>query len=542
MDNNIKFVPKTTEEMTKNFGILGRIDTTVFFISAILVGALIIWGAIDTEGLMAAANAGLSSILQGWGWLYMLGVFFFVVFGTYLAFSKYGKIKLGAPEDVPEYSTASWISMMFGCGLGVGLVYWSVGEPLYHFYAGPAYAGAPGSTQAAEWSMAISFLHWAISPWAIYLISGLAIGLIIYRKKMPALISSCLYPILGDKIYGPIGKAVDIFSIVAIVVGGATTIGLGTLQFNTGLNYYFGLPKTPQWNVICLALVVFVYLCSACLPIDRGIKVGSNASLIACIVLLLWIFILGPTKFIVDNFVNGLGLYIQNFFMMSTFMDPVEQSGWLNSWTIFYWAWWISWTPAVGMFIAKISKGRTIKEFFLGAIIAPSLICMVYFAIYGSTGLHFELMAETKNLIWGAVQQDAPMGLYVLLDQFPGGLVMGIINLFIIFTFFTISADALTIVLGMLSNGGNPEPKTTAKLFWGLTMGAATAILMLAGGLNPMQTALIVSAFPLMFIMLGMCYSIGKVVKDEIGYYEQPYTKSIETRSDIINQGVKQTI
>jgi len=522
MDKSKTFKFRTTEELTQKVGVLGRIDTTVFVIAAIFSFALVIWGFFDTEGLMVVANAGMSALLKRWGWLYMLACFFFVVFCTALAFSKYGKIKLGNPEDVPEYSTASWISMVFGCGVGVGLVYWSVGEPLYHYYAGPGYAGAQGGAQAAEWSLAVAFLHWGITPWCIYLVCGLAMGLIMYRKNLPALMSTCLYPVLGDKIYGPIGKAIDIFSIVAIVFGGATTVGLGTLQFNSGLNYYFGLPNTPVWNVICLSLVVAVYLASACLPIDRGIKIGSNASLIACLGLMLWIMILGPSTFILNNFVNSLGVYFQNFITMNLFTDPISDTGWLNGWTIFYWAWWTSWAPAVGMFIAKISKGRTIKEFYLCAIIAPTLLCFVYLCVYGSTALHFEMLEETKNLIWGAVQQDAPMGLYVLLDQFPGGLIMGIINLFVIFTFFTISADALTIVMAMLSNGGDPDPKTSVKLVWGLTMGGATAVLMLAGGLGPMQTASILSAFPLLFILLGMCYAIAKVVKDEIVYYEIP--------------------
>lgn len=515
-----KFIPRSIEDVTKPFGILGRVDPTVFILSAIFIGAFVIWGVVDTKSLTDVSNKVLGYVLKQWGWFYMAGTLFFVAFCFVMAFSKFGKIKLGKPEDVPEYSTASWISMLFGCGIAVGLVYWSVAEPLYHYYSGPSYAGAQGSTKAAEWSMAISFLHWGISPWCIYLVCGLAMGLIIYRKNMPALVSSCFYPILGDRIYGPIGKAIDISVLVATIFGTATSVGLGTLQFNSGLKWYFNIPNNTAMNLICLTVCVIVYLCSACLPIERGIQVGSNASLIACIGLLIYVFILGPTSFILNNFVNALGIYVQNFLTMSLFTDPVEQSGWIGSWTVFYWAWWIAWAPAVGMFIAKISKGRTIREFFLGAMLAPCLIDMVYFCIYGSTGLHFELMDKTKNLIWAAVQKDVPTGLYVLLGQFPGGALVGLVNLFVIFTFFVISADAITIVLGMLSSGGNPEPKTSLKIFWGVLMGAVTGILMLMGGLNAMQTLSIIAVFPVMFIMLGMCYVIGKFVKEEILFYQ----------------------
>ncbi|ATW27908.1 BCCT family transporter [Candidatus Formimonas warabiya] len=542
MDKNKKFIPKTIEEVTKDFGLLGRVDPAVFIISAVLIGIFVIWGAIDTKSLMTYANAGLAYITKRWGWLYMSGTLFFVFFCIFMAFSKFGKIKLGKPDDVPEYSTASWISMLFGCGIAVGLVYWSVGEPLYHYYAGPSYAGTAGSTHAAEWAMAISFLHWGISPWCIYLVCGLAMGLIIYRKNMPALVSSCFYPIFGDKIYGPLGKAIDISVLVATIFGTATSVGLGTLQFNAGLNWYFGVPNTATWNVICLAVVVFCYLCSACLPIERGIRIGSNASMIACMGLLLFVFILGPTTFILNNFVNALGLYVQNFITMSLFLDPVKQEGWVGGWTIFYWAWWIAWAPAVGMFIAKISKGRTIREFFIGAMFAPCLIDMVYFCVYGSTGLHFELMEKTKNLIWAAVQKDVPTGLYSLLGQFPGGSLVGIVNLFVIFTFFVVSADAITIVLGMLSSGGNPEPKTSLKIFWGILMGAVTGVLMLAGGLGPMQTASILAVFPVMFIMLGMCYVIGKFVKEEITFYEPTSKEYVQDKQEVVHPGTGQTV
>lgn len=511
------FVPRDIKEVTSQWGILGRIDPVVFIVSAILTLGFVIWGVADTEGLSKVSNGILKYLIDSWGWMFMAGVLFFLFFVLYLAFSRYGKIKLGGKDDVPEYSTFSWFAMLFGCGMGVGLVFWSIAEPVYHYLSGPSYAGAHGSTQAAEWSLAISYFHWGVSAWCSFVVVGLAMGVILFRKKMPALISSCFYPLLGDKIYGPIGKVIDIITLWASLFGMATTIGLGTKQLAAGVTFNYGIPAGTPLYVGLLAIVIGCYLLSACLPDLKGIKIGSDLSLIACLGLLLFVFLLGPTKFILDMFVNSTGIYLQNFLSMSLWTDPINKSGWLGSWTIFYWAWWVAWAPFVGMFIAKISKGRTIREFVFGALIAPSLFDMIYFGIFGGTAIHFELQAATKGVIEKAINADTASAIYVFLQNFPLPTLTAIISLFVIFTFFVVSADSCTVVLGMLSSGGNDNPKVPLKIFWGIVMGVTAGILLImgGGGLSALQMASIVGAFPFMFIMFAICYSIMKFVRED---------------------------
>ncbi|ATW28838.1 transporter [Candidatus Formimonas warabiya] len=494
---------------------MGRIDSVVFIISAVICFGFVIWGFIDNKGLGAVASAALNWTINYTGWMYMGGVFFFVLFCFYMAFSKYGKVKLGKPEDKPEYSTFSWFAMLFGCGMGVGLIFWSVAEPMYHFMSGPTYAGAHGSTQAAEWSMAIAFFHWGLSAWAVFVVIGIVMGIIMFKKGLPALMSTCLYPILGDRVYGPIGKLVDIVTLVATFFGMCTTIGLGTMQLASGVNFNYGVPLGNGLNIVLLAIVTICYLCSACLPIDKGIKLGSDISMIACLALMAFLFIVGPTKYILDNFVNATGIYLQNIVQMSLWTDPVEKTGWLGGWTIFYWAWWIAWAPFVGMFIAKISKGRTIKEFVLAALIAPTIFDMIFMNIFGTAGLSMELTEATKGVLWTAIQNDLSSAIYVLFSQYPLiGLVAPIL-LFVCFTFFVVSADSCTIVLGMLSSGGNDEPKISLKLLWGVAMGVSAGVLMNMGGLGALQTASIVGAFPFTIVMFFICYTTVKMLKSD---------------------------
>lgn len=510
------FEPKAITEVTRNWGKLGRLDSQVFIISAILILGFVLWGAVDSKSLGHVSDVVLKYITDQWGWLYLAGVLFFVLFSVYLALSRYGNIKLGDQQDVPEYSDFSWFAMLFGCGMGVGLVFWSVAEPIYHYMKGPAYAGPPGSQQAAEWALPISFFHWGISAWATFVIIGLAMGVILFRKKMPALISSCFYPILGDKIYGPIGKIIDILTLVASLFGMSTTIGLGTMQLSAGISYNYGIPESTTLSLVLLGIVIACYLASACLPIEKGIKIGSNVSMIACIGLLIFVFVLGPTKFILDNFFHGTGMYIQNFFTMSLWLDPVKQSGWSGSWTIFYWAWWVAWAPFVGMFIAKISKGRTIREFVFGALLAPTVLDMIFFSIFGSTALKMELTEATKGVLYAAINNNVASSIYVLLQQFPLASVTAVVTLFVIFTFFVVSADSCTIVLAMLSSGGEETPKTSLKLFWGVVMGASAGVLLIMGGLEALQMASIIGAFPFIFIMFFICYALIKVIKEEV--------------------------
>ncbi len=515
MEKKEKFVPRDRLEYTRSWGIFGRLDSMVFILAAVICFGFILWGAIDMESLNSSMNQILSSITANWKWMYLGGSFSFVVFCFFIAFSKYGKIRFGKDTDVPEYSNFSWFAMLFGAGMGVGLVYWSVGEPIYHFLNGPTYAGDPGSVHAAEWSMAVSYLHWGITPWAIYVMLGIPLGLVIFKKGMPALISSCFYPLLGEKIYGPIGKFIDVFTLCITFFGTCVSVGMGVMQLGAGISFNYGVQMNNTVYIIILVIVTAAYLASACLPIDRGIKVGSNVSMIACIGLLLFVFVLGPTRYILDNLVNSVGIYIQNFISMSLWTDPVGNTGWLDSWTVFYWAWWISWAPFVAMFIAKISKGRTIKEFVMASVIAPTIFDIVFFSIFGSTALSIETNPATKGIIESAINAEVGNGIFVLLNQFPLSKIMAPVMLFVVFTFFVVSADSATIVLGMLSSGGDDSPRTSLKILWGVAMALCSAILIFMGGLDAIQTIAIIAVFPFIFIMFFLFYNTMKMVKEE---------------------------
>lgn len=510
-----KFIPREFDKRTRTWGVLGQVDPPVFIISAALILAFTIWGITNNEGLAAAAGSALSWTIEYMGWMYLGGVAFFLVFCFYIAFSRTGRVKLGKATDKPEYSNFSWFAMLFGCGMGVGLIFWSVAEPIFQYYSGPTYGGDAGTPAAAEWSTAIMFFHWGLSAWATFAIIGIAMGIFVYKKGLPALISSCFYPILGEKIYGPIGKLIDIITLIATFFGMCTTIGLGTMQLASGVNMSYGVPIGIPLYVVLLVIVVAFYLASATLPISKGIRVGSNISMVICALLMLYLLVFGPTKFIFDNTINALGLYIQNLPSMSLWTDPVSQTGWLGSWTIFYWAWWIAWAPFVGMFMAKISKGRTIKEFVLAALIAPTLFDIIFIGIFGSSGLHMEITEATKNILWSAIQSDVSSAIYVLFNQYQGAILTIPLLLFVCFTFFVVSADSCTIVLGMLSSGGSDEPKTALKIFWGISMGLAAGVLMITGGLNALQTASIVGALPFTIVMFFICYITIKVLKND---------------------------
>ncbi|EKD33618.1 MAG: hypothetical protein ACD_75C02641G0002 [uncultured bacterium] len=454
----------------------------------------------------------------------MSSVFFFVVFVLFMAFSRYGLVKFGLAEDKPEYSNFSWFSMLFGCGMGVGLIFWAVAEPVYHYMSGPTYAGKPESAQAAEWSMAISFFHWGISAWAVYAVVGIAMGIIIHKKRLPTLISSCFYSILGDRIYGPVGKFIDIFTLVATFFGMCTSIGLGTMQLTAGLHWNWSLiPIDNTTNSIVLVIVTAGYLASATLPIEKGIRIGSNASMIATLCIMVYLTIVGPTIFIFNNFFNAIGIYLQNFPTMSLWLDPVAKTGWLKSWTIFYWAWWIAWAPFVGIFIAKISRGRSVREFVLAALLAPTIFSMIFFSIFGSSAISQQLDKATGGALYKAIQADVSSAIFVMFERYPLSGVVGIVLLFVIYTFFVVSADSCTIVLGMLSSGGNEEPKTTLKILWGVAMAVAAGVLLAMNGLAALQTASIVAALVFTVIMLFLAYATLRMVRAD-------YVDELETK------------
>lgn len=484
----------------------------VFYISICTVAAIVIWGAVDSGGLAHTSDILLIFTTNTFGWFFLIATFSFLVFALYLAFSRFGNIKLGNDDDEPEYSNTSWFAMLFSAGMGIGLVFWGVAEPIDH-YANPPVGIAANSTDAARAALRYSFFHWGLQPWAIYAIIGLALAYFKFRKNTKGLISATFYPLLGERVNGPIGRTIDILSVLATVFGVATSLGLGTLQINGGLHKVAGLSISIPVQIGIIVIVTILFLISATTGLDRGIKILSNANLGVAMALLILTLVLGPTFFILDTFTTTLGDYLENLIHMSLHLTPFTQSKWIANWTLFYWAWWIAWAPFVGMFIARVSKGRTIKEFIIGVLIVPSLFSFIWFTVFGGTALHMQVFKQLN--IVQVVQKDVTAALFTTLGGLPLGGLISVVAIVLIITFFVTSADSATFVLGMMSSNGDLNPSNRVKLIWGVMQSLIAIVLLLSGGLQGLQTASIVAALPFSIIMVFMCISIYRALKSE---------------------------
>ncbi|PZD95437.1 glycine/betaine ABC transporter permease [Paenibacillus sambharensis] len=484
----------------------------VFYIAVMFIALFVIAGALLPEQFAAGASAAFAFSIEKFGWFYLFATFGFLLFALFLAFGKYGKIRLGADDDEPEYTTLTWFAMLFSAGMGIGLVFWGVAEPLTHYVAPPEGAGSQ-TTDAARLAMRYSFFHWGLHPWGIYAVIALSLAYFQFRKGYKGLISATFRPLLGSRVEGPVGRAIDILAILATVFGVATSLGLGALQINGGLTHLFGMPATIGYQLAIIGVVTVLYLLSATTGLDRGIKILSNLNLRLAVLLLLFVLFAGPTSFIFDTFTATVGGYLQNIVQMSLRLTPFSQGTWVGAWTLFYWAWWIAWAPFVGSFIARVSRGRTIREFVLGVLLVPSAFGFLWFAVFGGTGLHME-MFEGSDL-GEVVASDVTMALFNLLEHLPMGMLLSGLATLLILTFFITSADSATFVLGMMSSEGDPNPPNRIKLTWGILQSSIAAVLLLSGGLGGLQTASIVAALPFAVIMVLMCVSLTKALEGE---------------------------
>jgi glycine betaine transporter len=483
-----------------------------FFISIVIVVLIVLFGAISPELFASAAAQVLKMTTTNFGWFYLIVTFGFLIFCLFLAFSRYGQIPLGGDDDEPEYSLPTWFAMLFSAGMGIGLVFWGVAEPISHYFAPPA--GVTGqTTEAAQTALRYAFFHWGLHPWGIYAVIALALAYFQFRKGAKGLISSTFLPLLGDKVNGPIGKGIDVLAVIATAFGVATSLGLGTLQINGGFTHLFGLPSNLFVQIAIIVVITVLFLVSATTGLDKGIKYLSNTNLILALVLLFLTLVLGPTSFLFDTFTSTLGSYLNNLVSMSLRLTPFTQGTWVANWTLFYWAWWIAWAPFVGMFIARVSKGRTIKEFVICVMLVPSLLSFIWFSVFGGTALHLEIFDQAQ--IGQAVQNDISTALFLALEQLPMGYILAVVATLLVITFFITSADSAIFVLGMLSSDGKLNPSNRVKITWGILQSAIAVVLLLSGGLEGLQTASIVAALPFAVIMVLMCYSLLKALKEE---------------------------
>lgn len=486
----------------------------VFQISLLLTVAIAVWAVAFNHSFTVVSNGLYTFLTKDFGWLYLLAMLAFVVFAAVLACSKYGRIKLGADDSKPEYKTISWFAMLFGAGMGVGLVFWGISEPISHYIAPMGMKG--GTPQAADFAMKSAFMHWGIHPWANYCIIGLALAYFQFRKNRPALISQIFVPLIGEKkAKGWIGKTVDILAIFATVAGVTTSLGLGVLQINSGINYLFGIPSTLIIQIIIIGVITVIYIWSAVAGIEKGIKVVSDANLYIAFVLMVAAVIVGPKIEIVNSFANGIGNYIGSFFQDSLKISTYGDNSWVQNWRIFYWAWWIAWAPFVGTFIARISKGRTIRQFVAGVVLAPSLGSLAWFSIFGTLGIHLGANGTLSQKALSDVAAKPETGLFVVLTKYPLGTILSVVALVLLCTFFITSANSGTFVLSMFSSKGDLNPPNSKKVIWGIVQSVLAIGLLIAGGLKPLQIISIAAAFPFIFIMLFACAALIKALKQE---------------------------
>lgn len=499
-------------------GFLKTLDTKVFYPSAVICLTFIAWIAAMPEAAGKTLNAMLTYINTTFGWLYLLLVTVFVLVCFIFAFGKYGKIKLGKDDDVPEYSTFNWFAMLFSAAMGIGLIFWSIAEPMTYFMSPPV--GEAGSVETAQWSLRQTVFHWGLHPWSVYAITGMALAYASFRKDLPARVSSIFEPVLGrDNLNGGYAKTIDIFAVIATVAGVATSLGLGAMQINGGLNYLLGMEVNNTNAVFIIAAVTVLFVISAVTGIKRGILWLSNINMSLMAILMIFLLITGPTLYILNSVVFTIGDYLQNLLWISFYSDPngtyAAKAGydWVGGWTVFYWAWWISWGPFVGGFIARISKGRTVKEFVLGVLILPVLLSILWLGIFGSTALHIDLFGTGG--IGDAVAADQTSALFITLSNFPGGSIAAIVATILVATFFITSADSATFCMGMYTSGGKLEPDTGLKVFWGVIEGGVTAALVVSGGIAALKASSILTAFPFMLIICGIIFCMFKAFNQE---------------------------
>lgn len=490
------------------------VDWIIFGVSAALILGFVLWGVIDSEGLGIVTTDVLGWVTGSFGWLFVLSSALFVAFSAFIAFTRYGNIKLGPDDSTPEFSTVSWVAMMFAAGMGIGLMFYGVSEPLTHFNSPPLGLVEAGSPAAAQMAMEYSFFHWGLHPWAMFAVIGLAIAYFAYRKGEGNLISSCFRPLLGNRIRGGPGRTIDIISLFATVFGTATSLGLGALQITGGLGAVFGMEGGGTGAAITvIAVLTLCFILSAISGIEKGIKWLSNGNAIAAGLLVFFLFVVGPTVFILQTFTDSIGGYLTQAPAMSFRTGVFEGAEWLSGWTIFYWAWWISWTPFVGMFIARISRGRTMRQFVIFVIAVPSLVSFIWFSVLGGSALNLQM--EQGVDMQAVLAEGSESTLFSTLENFPLATVTSSLAVVLIAIFFITGADSASIVMGMLSQRGTDHPNRMLIVFWGVLTGAVASILLLAGGLEALQRLVIIVALPFMLILIAMVFSLWKALREE---------------------------
>ncbi len=488
-------------------------DPIVFGVAALVTLAFVVWGAASSQSLADASGDMLESVIHNAGWGFVLVASGFVVFALWLAVSRYGRITLGKEGEKPEFRTVSWIAMMFSAGMGIGLMFFGVNEPLSHFVSPPPGTSPADAGDSMATAMATSLFHWTLHPWAIYAVVGMAIAYSTFRRKRRQTISAVFTPLIGERhANGGVGRAIDILAIIATLFGSAASLGLGALQIGSGIEHLDWMSDVGTGMlVLIIAALTMAFVLSAVSGIAKGIQWLSNTNMVLAALLALFVFLVGPTVLILDLLPTSVGTFLSDLPDMAARTEASggeDIAGWLSGWTVFYWAWWISWTPFVGMFIARISRGRTIRQFVGGVILVPSTVSLVWFAIFGGTG-----MREEQNGANISAEGTPEAQLFTMLNEFPIASVTAILVMILVGIFFVSGADAASIVMGTLSQRGALEPSRILVIFWGVLTGAVAAIMLLisedgATALDGLQNLTILAAVPFTLVMIGLCAAL----------------------------------
>lgn len=512
-----------------------EVDPWVFWPSSVLIVFFIAITLGVGEPMERVFASIQGSITEYGGWFFVLAVNLFLIFVLAIAFGKFGNIRIGGRNARPEFKKISWFAMLFSAGMGIGILFWSVGEPILHYISPPT--GTGQTVEAARGSMRLTFLHWGFHAWGIYALVGMSLAFFTFNKKLPLTISSVFYPLIGEKIHGKLGKSINVLAVVATLFGLATSLGLGVQQVSAGLNHLTGLPDTVNMQVLLIGLITLAATASVVAGLSHGVKRLSQMNIIIGAFFLLFMLIVGPTVFIFGSFVQNIGGYMDSFFHLSFWTETYSQSDWQKSWTVFYWAWWISWSPFVGMFIARISRGRTLREFILGVLIVPTVLTFLWLSAFGGSALYLELNALAD--ITSAVQNNVATSLFVLLDQFPIGAFTSIVGIILVTSFFVTSSDSGSLVIDSLTAGGKLDAPVAQRVFWAMTEGGVAAVLLIGGGLGALQTAAISTGLPFTIILIIMMYSLTKGLSQE-HYMLLKYDLEKERKSykDIVSEVV----
>ncbi|WP_026915334.1 BCCT family transporter [Christiangramia portivictoriae] len=523
-----------SDEKKSIFGL--EVNGPVFFTSTAIIIAIITLTLIFNKQAESFFSDLQLGVAENADWFFILSINIFLVFLIYLAASKYGNMRIGGQGAKPEFKTGSWFAMLFSAGMGIGLLFFGVGEPVMHFNSPPTEVA--GTAAAAQEAMNFTFLHWGFHAWAVYALVGLSLAYFTYSRGLPLTIRSIFYPFLGDRIYGRIGDVIDVFAVLATLFGLATSLGFGVQQIASGLNHVFGLPDGITTQVIIIGIVTLIATTSVVLGVDKGVKILSEWNMRIAVILLILALILGPTLFIFRSFVQNTGSYLYNFLEISTWSETFTNGTWQNDWTVFYWGWWIGWSPFVGMFIARISKGRTIREFILGVLLVPAIVTFFWMSAFGSVAI--EQIMSGSDVLSDAVNADIATALFVFFQDYPLSMVINIVAILLIAGFFITSSDSGSLVIDSLTTGGKIDAPVGQRIFWAVTEGAVAAVLLIGGGLQALQTATIVTGLPFAIILLVMCYSLYKGLQEDHEQMEEKKSeKQMKNYEEIVSEIVQ---